>query len=242
MATLSVHLMPLKSDLSEKCITTSEYLFRLRLGPFSVALSGERSSYPTCLCQLAVSSVKLPRLERDRLRSDFFTQFSSKAGEPFLLEAIAWLLERAQEQDCSSDAVAPCSEQQDSLLLLQYDHMRDRKGYVRLLTRWSQELGLKGRLFFLRHPQLILLLLHGCRDDCKVRRCCMTRRNNFDNLRVFVSVTFPSVGNSNFQFYPQQRFLQLQKTSVVDVDSKGRGCKERMMSVLHQGVVADLLP
>lgn len=51
--------------------------------------------------------------------------------------------------------------------LLHLDHMRSRQSYVKLIKRWTVELGLSGRLLFYR--KLILILLQGDEQAVRVR-------------------------------------------------------------------------
>ena len=55
--------------------------------------------------------------------------------------------------------------------VLTIDHMNDRAGYTRLLAKWTQQLGLGGRMFYAvgggRQARQVVLVLHGLKDGLK---------------------------------------------------------------------------
>lgn len=80
-------------------------------------------------------------------------------------------------------------------VLLLLDHVRAKRPYIRTVSKWVQELGLRGAFIF--QWKLILLLLQGQTEDIT-------------------------------------EYLSRHRTQCIDVDSKGRKCKERMMSVIAE--------
>ncbi|BFZ16334.1 hypothetical protein BsWGS_19373 [Bradybaena similaris] len=77
--------------------------------------------------------------------------------------------------------------------LLQLDHMRSKHNYIKLIKKWTVELGLTGRLIFC--DRLIFILLQGTSQAVR-------------------------------------EYIVLNRTTKVDVDSKGKACKERLLTVL----------
>lgn len=53
------------------------------------------------------------------------------------------------------------------MALLHLDHMRSKAKYIKLIEKWTSELGLMGRLFVGRP---ILILLQGTKESIKVLR------------------------------------------------------------------------
>ena len=55
--------------------------------------------------------------------------------------------------------------------VLTIDHMNDRAGYTRLLAKWTQQLGLGGRMFYAvgggRQARRVVLVLHGLKDGLR---------------------------------------------------------------------------
>lgn len=94
--------------------------------------------------------------------------------------------------------------------LIEIDHMRDRRNYLKILTRWSKELALTGRVIF-----------------------CNTSR------RIFLLLTTSDVG-VGVGCDALKDFLVRLRTSNIDVDSSGRPCKERLASVLMPPTKLDL--
>ena len=80
------------------------------------------------------------------------------------------------------------------ICMIQLDHMRDKRNYVKTLERWNKDLGISGAIIFCGKGKIFLILI-----------------GSQNNLRDF------------------QRRL---KTSNVDVDSRGRPCKEKLSKVL----------
>ncbi|XP_036410500.1 RWD domain-containing protein 3 isoform X2 [Megalops cyprinoides] len=165
--------------------------------------------YPRCLPDVSVSSERLSRRQCQRLRRSLLEKAAELLPEPVVHELILWLRQnpaavaRAEPSAGPGRPAGDCARAEEgaeiwtALLLL--DHMRAKTKYVKIIEKWTSELGLTGRLFM---GKLILILLQGPRRSIK-------------------------------------EYLHLQKTVKVDVDSAGKKCKEKMMSVLSEAPLSD---
>ncbi|KAL6763360.1 hypothetical protein V8C86DRAFT_2499523 [Haematococcus lacustris] len=96
------------------------------------------------------------------------------------------------------------------VLLLRLDHMHDPALYTRTVKAWCQELRLAGRL----------IIVAGASGP----RARTALRSRPQLLLLLLLGPGPDL----------QRYLQRHRTQNVDVDSRGRKCRERMMAVVLQ--------
>ena len=80
------------------------------------------------------------------------------------------------------------------ICMIQLDHMRDKRNYVKTLERWNKDLDITGTIIFCGKGKIYLILIGGERS-----------------IKSF-----------------QQRL----KSNNVDIDSRGRACKEKLSKVL----------
>ena len=83
------------------------------------------------------------------------------------------------------------------LTILEIDHMRNKPGYFKIISKWADQLSLTLLVIHLQFKKRkrFLILMWGSDDDIKI-------------------------------------FLKNLKSQAVDVDSTGKRCKERLVSVL----------
>lgn len=104
------------------------------------------------------------------------------------------------------------------LALLRLDHMHDRASYSRTIKRWARELGLGGRLLFCSGGSGS----NGSGESGGVT--AGTRASSASPPIILIVLEGEEAG--------VKEYLVRQRTRVVDVDSKGRPCRERMMTVV----------
>ncbi|KAG7457169.1 hypothetical protein MATL_G00243710 [Megalops atlanticus] len=159
--------------------------------------------YPRCLPDVSVSSERLSRRQCQRLRRSLLEKAAELLPEPVVHELILWLRQNlvavARVEPTAGGGVRAEEGAEIWTALLLLDHMRSKTKYVKIIEKWTSELGLTGRLFM---GKLILILLQGPRRSIK-------------------------------------EYLHLQKTVKVDVDSAGKKCKEKMMSVLSEAPLSE---
>jgi hypothetical protein len=109
-----------------------------------------------------------------------------------------------------------------SIALLRLDHMRRPKPYSCLICRWAENLGISGFLLFCNHLILIFLVAKEPHDIARYMPCSPP-------VLVYI-ITLHPVRFCNISC----RYLQLHRTQTVDVDSQGRPCREKMLTVLLQ--------
>lgn len=138
--------------------------------------------------------------------------------------------------------------------LLHLDHMRAKTKYVKIIEKFTSQLGLTGRLFL---GKVILILLQGPRENIKVNKnfecfeilfcelsytctCCINLMHVVNNhvLLLLMCYIWKCRGYIIFWF-PLQEYIHLQKTTKVDIDSSGKKCKEKMMTVLCESPLSD---
>ena len=88
--------------------------------------------------------------------------------------------------------------------VIHFDHMNDYQGYTKLLSKWTKQLRLGGVLF---------LSLH-----CKPRP-----------RHIFAVLDSPPIGGGG-----TAEFLTRLRTQNVDVNMRGKPCKERMSTVIAE--------
>ncbi|XP_026882110.2 RWD domain-containing protein 3 isoform X2 [Electrophorus electricus] len=153
--------------------------------------------YPHTLPDVTVNSSELSRKRCQELRTMILNKARTLPCEPMVHALVTWI----RQNSSVVIATSPCLDGRYTsnshsegtwVVLLHLDHMRSRAKYIKLIEKWTLELGLTGRLFV---GKPILILLQGAKESIK-------------------------------------EYIQLQRTVKVDVDSSGKRCKERMMSVL----------
>lgn len=160
-------------------------------------------NYPHCSAppHVVVKSTLINNANAKR----FATFITDTLKEKFLGEPMLWELcelARGHFSDFAND-----DEKDDSLLsnkdntndiwfvsVTQLDHIRDKRGYVKTLSKWAKQLDLCGKLL-LGCPRILLVLWGRVEDDLK-------------------------------QFHLRHR------TTLIDVDSSGKPCKERLAKLL----------
>ena len=83
---------------------------------------------------------------------------------------------------------------QTFVCIIQLEHMRDKKNYIKTIERWCRELEIRGHIIF------------------------------YGKLKVFLVLLGSEKSLKSFQ--------QQLKTNNVDIDSRGRPCKEKLSTVL----------
>lgn len=110
--------------------------------------------------------------------------------------------------------------------LLRLDHMRDPRLYARTIGRWMRGLGISGRLLTCP-PHTILIMIQGGPDAVKVG--WLWRVADCPEPPCYRPIDPLSCAASSLQEY-----LVLHRTQNVDIDSRGRPCKERLMDVIWE--------
>lgn len=91
--------------------------------------------------------------------------------EPMVHHLVTWLQHNFTHLVTAPDNPPDCTDPADSkaedtwMALLHLDHMRAKAKYIRLIEKWTLELGLTGRLFV---GKAILILLQGTKESIKV--------------------------------------------------------------------------
>ena len=80
------------------------------------------------------------------------------------------------------------------ICIIQLEHMRDKRNYIKTIEAWSNELGIHGAVIF------------------------------YGKLKVLIVLLGTEVGIKSFN--------QNLKTQNVDIDSRGRPCKEKLSKIL----------
>ena len=103
------------------------------------------------------------------------------------------------------------AEEDSSTVLIKIDHMRSPTIYMKHLRQWTQECQITGRVLVI--PRDIFLLIEGTQENLKVG---------------------PIDRSDPPLVCPFQRFVVKFKTETVDIDSRGRPCKERLSTQIIQ--------
>ncbi len=108
-------------------------------------------------------------------------------------------------------------------VLLHIDHMRREREYIEMIANWVEELGLCGKLIFCgpKGAPKPLILLH-------LRQQGRAGGGGGGGGRAHTAASSADAISE---------YLRRHRTSTVDVDSKGRPCKEKMMSVLFDSAI-----
>jgi hypothetical protein len=102
----------------------------------------------------------------------------------------------SKRTDTSALVLEPNVDQRTELCvsMIEIDHMRDKRHYIKTIERWNKVLNITGSVIFYGKLK-IFLILFGCEKNLK-------------------------------------DFQQQLKTHNIDVDSRGRPCKEKLSKVL----------
>lgn len=156
--------------------------------------------YPQCLPAISVSSEDLSRQQCQSVKERLLVKAVELQSEPMIHELLSWFQENPSGSIMMPSIEPPRKNEHSTwVALLHLDHMRAKTKYVKIIEKFTSELGLTGRLFLGR---VILILLQGPRGNIK-------------------------------------EYIHLQKTAKVDIDSSGKKCKEKMMTVLCEYPLSD---
>lgn len=123
-------------------------------------------SYPQS--ETPIISVSSESMNRQSCR-DFTDSASKEAhgliGQPMLYQLAEWMRDNVHQfQSLKEETKSEPDEVTDHVLLIELDHMRDRKNYSNTLKSWARDLCLSGRLIIAKR---ISILLGGKLDDLK---------------------------------------------------------------------------
>ncbi|XP_022079370.1 RWD domain-containing protein 3-like isoform X2 [Acanthaster planci] len=159
------------------------------------------SGYPHEPPSISLACGRVTKQSANQLQDELREYSKSLLGQPMIMELVYWLQKNGTRLTAALVKNRDTSNRKDDstpyVTILHIDYMRSRVRYIKTLVSWAAELSLVGRLLFLHH--LILVLLIGTEDCVK-------------------------------------DFLMRLRTQKVDIDSSGRSCKERMLTVLMQGL------
>lgn len=249
-----------------------------------------QQGYPTEPLQCHVCSDSLPRPWVDSSTVDLQARADQAATDslPCLYELLQMLQDKLNDvpatmaqSSTSKDLVStqsaaapgPSSDAAPSAgchaCLLQLDHMRNKAAYIKTIKKWATQLGLTGRLIFLRCVPAETVTPSSC-IQCSLRSCAAEhiirpteQATSYQSLPRASACLLPVLlhravciehnFNQHAMHTPNdaaracrqliwiylegskdglREYITLQRTVSVDVDSKGRKCKERMMDVL----------
>ncbi|ETE71148.1 RWD domain-containing protein 3, partial [Ophiophagus hannah] len=172
-------------------------------------------SYPSSLPNISLHSEQLTRTQCLAVRARLLEEAASHLSQPMVHELILWIeqnflsvIKEAEIPACDGQSAPSVKTPEDDdiwTVLVHLDHMRAKGKYIKMVEKWCRDLDLAGRLMFM--GKMILILLQGDKQNIKV------------HALLFVA---------------GYEYVILQKTSKVDVDSSGKKCKEKMMSVLFE--------
>ena len=115
--------------------------------------------------------------------------------------------------------------------VLSYDHMRDKSNYIKTLKKWCHQVNISGILVFI--PDDYIYKVSKVVNNCKSKKRKHGNRKNKtetkQNDKTSRMLIFHIIEG---QLSDCQTFLQWSKTRYIDIDSKGKKCKERMMKIL----------
>ncbi|XP_053363666.1 RWD domain-containing protein 3 isoform X1 [Clarias gariepinus] len=170
--------------------------------------------YPQTTPDISVTSSHFSRNHCQELKRAMLSKASTLPHEPMVHHLVTWLQHNFTDLVTTPNSRGDCSSTADSnaehtwMALLHLDHMRSKAKYIKLIEKWTSELGLTGRLFVGRP---ILILLQGTKESIKLSK-----------IYNWMPTLNPSL----------KEYIHLQRTVKVDVDSSGKRCKEKMMRVL----------
>lgn len=131
-------------------------------------------NYPRTVPEISLSCTEMTKknmsLLRDQLNAHAANLISSSSG-PIIMDLTLWLQDNAGLCRDEPAMARPRSERtgRNTIVLIKLDHMRNRPRYLKLISRWVEELTLNGRIFFLGN--LIFILITGKCENVKKYLC-----------------------------------------------------------------------
>jgi hypothetical protein len=122
-----------------------------------------KENYPINIPNISISSKKFPREKTEEIRQELETFASTLLGGPMLLEIVYFAkdkLEDCGESSSIDENETKINKHDIEILVVKLDHMRNRKSYVKILKRWTEELSLKACLVHC-DPSGIFLVIQG---------------------------------------------------------------------------------
>ena len=138
-------------------------------------------TYPNILPEMCITSSELTRKKATQMKEDLLQHCQSLLNEPMVMDIVSWIQDNFIQYNTSGEKEEQTIDEQTEKLqtcLLHLDHMRARGRYVKTIQKWTEELGLTGRLLFL--DKLILILLQGRSCDIKVSKLCFLPKQSID--------------------------------------------------------------
>ncbi|XP_032776471.2 RWD domain-containing protein 3 isoform X1 [Daphnia magna] len=175
-------------------------------------------SYPVSSPQLSVQSSRLSRAELHILDTLIKEEAYKLQGQVTILSLVEWLVRycnRYEEKTIPTAESLAGDAEHEYTTIVHLHHIRSKIIYVKTLSQWFRELDLHGVLISYR--RWIFLMVSGEKN----------------NLQVF-SVAKTSLIDQLIRCPWSQLYLKRHRTQNVDIDSVGRPCKERMLTVLGQ--------
>lgn len=139
--------------------------------------------YPQCIPAISVSSEDLSRQQCQSVKERLLEKAVELQSEPMIHELLSWFQENPSGF-IMMPSIEPPSKSENStwVALLHLDHMRAKTKYVKIIEKFTSELGLTGRLFLGR---VILILLQGPRENIKVNE------NSVCSEILFCELSYP---------------------------------------------------
>lgn len=131
-------------------------------------------NYPRTVPEISLSCTEMTKknmsLLRDQLNAHAANLISSSSG-PIIMDLTLWLQENAGLCRDEPELARSRSVRTgiNTIVLIKLDHMRNKPRYLKLISRWVEELTLNGRIFFLGN--LIFILITGECENVKKYLC-----------------------------------------------------------------------
>ncbi|XP_057370189.1 RWD domain-containing protein 3-like isoform X1 [Daphnia carinata] len=178
----------------------------------------DMKSYPVSSPQLSVQSPRLSRAALDIIDTLIKEEAYKLRGQVTILSLIEWLVRYCnlyEEKTIPATESLTGEAEYEYTTIAHLHHIRSKTIYVKTLSQWFRELDLHGVLISYR--RWIFLMISG----------------NKNNLQVLY-VAKTSLIDQLIRYPWSQLYLKRHRTQNVDIDSVGRPCKERMLTVLGQ--------
>ncbi|KAK2831639.1 hypothetical protein Q7C36_016725 [Tachysurus vachellii] len=122
--------------------------------------------YPQTPPDISVTSGDFSRNLCQELKNVMLRKAHTLPPEPMVHQLVTWLQHNITDLITTTNSPGDeTSKAQDMwMALLHLDHMRSKAKYIKLIEKWTSELGLMGRLFVGRP---ILILLQGTKESIK---------------------------------------------------------------------------
>lgn len=166
----------------------------------------------------STQSSRLSRAELHILDTLIKEEAYKLQGQVTILSLVEWLVRycnRYEEKTIPTAESLAGEAKHEYTTIVHLHHIRSKIIYVKTLSQWFRELDLHGVLISYR--RWIFLMVSGEKN----------------NLQVF-SVAKTSLIDQLIRCPWSQLYLKRHRTQNVDIDSVGRPCKERMLTVLGQ--------